>query len=152
MCHLAPQAGWSAAPWHVPPCTIVAKPRSIVIYVEITYFCVQSQNKTLYVCSNCQSEYSDLDIDRLMDPMDETLKYVSLLDVALCLNLNLWQDLRKELHVKTVRFVLFLREEVGKTFFCRSRNSNRYLYDRFNMGCQHWEVIADPVKFNKYSV
>ena len=30
----------------------------------------------LYVCPNCQNTYNDLDVDRLLDPVEQVLKLV----------------------------------------------------------------------------
>ncbi len=29
----------------------------------------------LYVCPNCQNSFTDLDVDRLLDPVEQVLKY-----------------------------------------------------------------------------
>ena len=40
-------------------------------------FLFQSRNNMLYVCPNCQNSFTDLDVDRLLDPVEQVLKYGS---------------------------------------------------------------------------
>ncbi len=42
----------------------------------------KSRNRMLYVCPHCHNTYTDLDVDRLLDPVEQVLKLVMMYRVT----------------------------------------------------------------------